>query len=181
MLLMATCAPTRALAQGVSGEYAPERGVRMPTAPPELGHTGDRVRDARRYREGQLVPPGHEVVTTYHGPLLGAGTALFGFHYILSVVLSQTDFRLGRDVRVRDEARNDALMAPLLGPFIALATERSRPVDEMALVALDGVAQIGSLAMAMSGLVLKQEWLMRSERDVSVRVSATGLRLALAF
>ncbi|HEX5634269.1 MAG TPA: hypothetical protein VFX50_13610, partial [Gemmatimonadales bacterium] len=113
------------------------------------------------------------VVTTYHGPLLGTGAALFGFHWILSAVLAQTDFRIGEDTRTRDPSRNNPLSAPLVGPFIALGTEEGRPPEERAVLALDGIAQVGSLCMAMAGLVLEQQWL--------VRVTAGGAVLSLAF
>ncbi len=135
---------------------------------------GEAERDrARPYRDGQLVPPGHEVITTFHGPLLGAGTALFGFHWVLGLVLSQVDFRLDGSDAARPEARNNPLMVPLVGPFIALGTDDARPAAETAVLVLDGVAQIGSLGMIALGITLRQKWL--------VRIQPTGADLAISF
>ncbi len=123
------------------------------------------------YEPGDDVPDGYRVVTTYNGPLLGSGGALFAFHYVLAVVLSSSDFTIGTGSEERDDARNDALIVPLMGPFIALGTEADRPVEEQVLFALDGIAQVASFSVAMSGLMLKQQWLLEIQ-PTGVRVSA---------
>lgn len=171
---------TTVRAQGLDAEFAPERQIRVPDIDAEEPEIDERR--SRRYRDGQLVPPGYEVVTTYHGALLGSGAALFAFHWVLGVVLAKTDLSISDDGSVRDESRNNALMAPLWGPFIALASERGRPGGESALLALDGIAQIGGLAMAMLGLSLRQKWLVPIElADLALCVTPAGATLDLRF
>ena len=165
-VLLATSAVA---AQGLPGGVTPERGVRLPSPAPDVqpdaisGDDGPWERTSWRHVPGEDVPVGYRVVTTYHGALLGTGSALFGFHWLLSVVLSESDFRIDDGRLARDEGRNAPLIAPLIGPFIALGTEADRPAAEQVLLALDGVAQMGSLAMAMAGLLLPQHWLVKIE------------------
>lgn len=175
LVLAVLAGASPAQGQGLPGGYAPERGVRLPSRLPveDEDVLDERDDDVRPYRPGMLVRPGYHVVTTYHGALLGTGTALFAFHWVLSLVLARADLRLDSGEVVRPDARNDALMAPLIGPFIALGTERERPDAEMALFALDGVAQVGSLVMAMSGLLIEQRWV--------VRVEPTGVAVSTRF
>ncbi len=172
--------PTSARAQGLDAEYAPERQIRVPElVAPEPEPDMDR---ARPYREGQLVPPGHEVVTTYHGPLLGSGVALLAFHWVLSLVLARTDLSFAEDGVERAEGRNNPLMAPLIGPFVALGTDAERPGAEYALLAVDGIAQLGGLTMAMIGLTLRQRWLVPlAPAELGVRAGPGGARLELRF
>ena len=74
-----------------------------------------------------------------------------------------------------------AVVAPLIGPFVALGAEEGRPAGEIALLVGDGVAQVGSLAMVVTGLLLRQRWLVPSGGDVSFAITPAGARLDIAF
>ncbi len=157
-------------------DAAPEQQIRVPQLQLEEPPDPDE-RPSRRYRQGALIPPGYVLTTTYNSPLLGTGAALLSFHWILSLVLARTDLSLAPDSAVRKEGRNNALMAPLVGPFIALGTDDDRPGAEYALLTLDGVAQLGSLAMIAAGLTLREKWLV----PVEVDVAGTGTTVRLRF
>lgn len=180
LVVIGLSSTARVRAQGLDAELAPERQIRVPDIEAEEPEIDER--EARAYRDGQLVPPGYEVVTTYHGPLLGSGAAIFAFHWVLGVVLARTDLALGDAEDARAESRNNPLMAPLIGPFVALAGEEGRPGGESALIALDGVAQIGGLAMAMLGLTLRQKWLVPIDlADLALGITTRGATLDVRF
>ena len=159
MLAAVVGVPAAAAAQGVDADLAPERGLWVGDLPPRDPEDEEERERERPYREGALVPPGYRVTTGYHAPLLGTGAAVLSFHWVLSVALAQVDFSLEGEPARRVVARNDALMAPVIGPFIALGTDSERPSGEYALLVVDGVMQVGGLLMVALGLAIKTKWL----------------------
>jgi hypothetical protein len=119
----------------------------------------------------------HQVVTSYHTGALASGIVLFGFNWVLGVVVSRAELSLDDEEADRPAARNHPLMAPLVGPFIALGTDEARPGGEVALLLVNGLAQVGGVALAMVGLSIEERRLV----PIALSLRPTGAALAVAF
>jgi hypothetical protein len=106
--------------------------------------------------DDEPVAPHREVVTTYHTGALASGIVLLGFNWVLGLVVARAEVTLADRDTPRPEARNNPLMAPLVGPFIALGTDDERPGGEIALLLVNGIAQLGGLALVTVGLSFSQ-------------------------
>src|SRR5262245_3375922 len=164
-----------AFGQGMPAEHAPERqtmvGPYDVPAPPE-------ERPAFPYEPGDRVPPGYHVEHGFHTPMLACGGVLLAFNYALSVVAARADVSLV-DATFEDEAsgRNmQPLYVPVIGPFIALGG-KGWVAEEQALLALDGVAQLGGFALMMAGLWVRESYLVYGQ-EVSITATPEGASLA---
>ena len=125
------------------------------------------------YADGDPVPEGYRVEQDFNSGLFAAGVAIFGFSYIMSVLLAASDVSLvesSRETAVHSR-RNNPLYAPLIGPPIALAMGE-RPGSEMALLVADGLVQATGVALLSVGLGTRQQWLVRA---VPGRIAVTAL------
>jgi hypothetical protein len=116
------------------------------------------------YSEGDTIPPGYRTEKRMRKGLFIAGAVTFGSSYLVSVFVAAiaSDSKLG-DALV-------PLYAPLAGPFITIATAESEGAATFTLV-LDGVAQTGGLALALAGLLWKENILVRSDIPTSFMVT----------
>jgi hypothetical protein len=169
-----------ASAQGVDPGRVPESGTR-PSALPEPAPPSERPVVQIPYDPERPIPEGF---VRRSGPRVGimmGGAALFGFAYATSVVLAVTDAELTEsDVEEVEASRhNQALLAPLIGPFAALGTSNRTP-GESVLLTVDGVLQAGGLAMFLVGLATREHWLERAPK-VGWSLSPSYAGLSLSF
>lgn len=180
LILAALTMGAPASAQGVRPGEAPERGTRLPGRGSDEDGLATEQEPSRRipWSEERSVPEGFELREGRRWGLVVGGAATFGFAYLTGVVMAALDVRLTeQDVEEEvSSGRNDALYAPLIGPFVALGTE-DRSGGEAALLVAAGVLQSGGIALAMAGLVTREHWLER----VRVGVGPTGARVSVAW
>jgi hypothetical protein len=86
-----------------------------------------------------------------------AGWSLFGGTWLFSVVLAAMMYEKDRNpgagkVCLNCRAEGDALLIPLVGPFMAIP--KAGGADGKALVAIIGVVQLAGLALGITGTVL---------------------------
>jgi hypothetical protein len=122
-------------------------------APPPYGYPVMMGPKEMDYSEGQPVPPGYHVENHIRKGLFIAGLATFGGVYLVSASIGSVDTG-------NDELK--PLFIPVAGPFIAIHTTRSSGAGTFWLVA-DGVVQGGAILMAVLGLALQQDVLVRND------------------
>lgn len=168
-------------AQGVRLGEAPERGTRLPGRGSEEDREAEVERPARRigWDPERTVPEGFRLMSGPRYGLVVGGAATFGFAYLTGVIFAAADVRLTEQDVEQEEStgRNDALYAPLIGPFVALGTAE-RPAGEQAILVTGGLLQAAGLTLAMFGLAGREHWL---ERDLVVDVGPAGVTLRASF
>jgi hypothetical protein len=157
----------------------PERGARPPVAPsPEApAYIGPYTMD---YIEGAEVPPGYIKVERVRKGLVIAGAVTFGVSWLVSATagVALTDESNGGDCAYESYSENGyyysechdndenegaiPLFIPLVGPFIAMGTMEDVEGPGRAALFLDGVVQVGGMAMLIAGVAAKQTVLVRS-------------------
>ncbi|APR82021.1 Hypothetical protein A7982_07370 [Minicystis rosea] len=109
----------------------------------------------RRWEPGDPIPPGFHPEERPRLGLAISGGVILGLFWFGSAVggAAATDKGLR------------PLMAPLVGPFIAAGTSRAAHRDELVpvLLVMDGLIQVGSAAMLLTGLLLTRPRLVRDE------------------
>lgn len=85
--------------------------------------------------------------------LIVTSASVFTLAYLASAIGATTGFDSDTSV----DAPRGALWIPAVGPFIAIGTSPHRPAGVTALYALDGVVQVASLSLFVTGLVLQHE------------------------
>jgi hypothetical protein len=95
--------------------------------------------------------------------LVTVGASAFTVIYLASALGATT----GYDSDATDRTSRGALWIPAVGPFIAIGYTRAAGVGVV--FALDGVAQIGSIAIFAMGLVTPRPVLVRPAADDSAR------------
>jgi len=141
------------------------------------------------YEPGQAVPVGYRVASGFHTGLLAGGCTLFGFSYVLSIVVATADDAArhaaaesltGETNEVENPSRRP-LYVPLIGPFLAVASDK-RSGSAVALMVLDGITQGAGFTLAMFGLATRQQWLEPEDSEqLSLSVTPAGARLTVAF
>jgi hypothetical protein len=109
------------------------------------------------YDEGQAVPPGYHVEERARRGLVIAGTVTFGSAYLISILGASSA------VASDDNSSDDfaPLFIPVAGPFITLGT--AEDADGVApIFILDGIAQVGGLALLIAGLAAQESILVRN-------------------
>jgi hypothetical protein len=162
---------------------APQRRAPRRARPPVVpsaevpGYVGPYTMD---YIEGAEVPPGYIKVERIRKGLVIAGAVTFGVSWLVSATagVALTDesnhnecYAYGDDIEggggyyseCRDDDNEGAipLFIPLVGPFIAMGTMDAEGPGRAALF-LDGVVQVGGMAMLIAGVAAKQTVLVRS-------------------
>jgi len=121
------------------------------------------------YEEGQPIPPGYRPEEKIRKGLVIAGACVFGGVYLVTVIMVSTT---ASDAVDRGEGP-EWLYVPLAGPFIAIAAIDGMNTGVGALLALDGVAQVGGLAMFIAGLAAKKKVLVRDYSMGGTRIELT--------
>ncbi|EYF08571.1 hypothetical protein [Chondromyces apiculatus] len=123
------------------------------------------------YEEGMQIPDGYTLEMRARRGLVIAGAVTFGTMYGLSLI---------GGVQSISDGNGDfgALVVPLVGPFIALATSDASIDGELgAVLVVDGIAQIGGALMLLGGLLSQKKVLIRNDlasEHVEIVPFATG-------
>jgi hypothetical protein len=117
--------------------------------------------------EGQEPPPGYIRQTRVRKGLVIGGAITFGTTWLLSAVTAGMVMDNGSE---EDGERFAPLFAPVVGPFIAMATTNSEGVGTLVL-AIDGIAQAGGLAMLIAGCA--------AQKSVFVRTGPMGEQMTI--
>lgn len=120
------------------------------------------------YEEGDPIPPGYHRETSIRKGLVIGGAVTFGTLYLVSALTAAavSDLSGGEDFV--------PLYIPVAGPFVTIGTSDA-PAGGAVLLAVDGVAQAGGLAMLILGLAVPRDELVRND------VGGTDLRLTPVF
>ena len=131
------------------------------------------------YEEGQPIPPGYRPEEKIRKGLVIAGACVFGGVYLVNVIMVAT---MAPEAVERGEGP-EWLYVPLVGPFIAIAAIEDMNAGIGALLAIDGLAQVGGLAMFIAGLAAKKKVLVRDytmggiELTPTIGVGSAGAQL----
>ena len=125
--------------------YAPSpMETAMPSMPPKMA-----------FIEGAAIPPGYRVATQPRVGLAVAGFTLFGSLYTASAIT-------GGFVIDGGTSGGGALIAPVVGPFIAIGTAGGGG-GVAVLLMFDGLGQSAGLAMAIAAFAAPSKYIVRSE------------------
>jgi hypothetical protein len=115
------------------------------------------------YEEGAPIPPGYKPESRIRKGLVIAGACVFGGVYIFSVIWGSVF------ISAEGEGEGyEALYVPVVGPFIAMGTIEGVETSSGALLAVDGIAQVGGVAMFIAGLAAKKQVLVRTYETATV-------------
>jgi hypothetical protein len=117
------------------------------------------------YEEGDPVPPGYHPETRVRKGLIIGGAVTFGVLYLLSAATAAA----------ADDFTDDLtpLYIPAVGPFITIGTANAEGAGTFLLI-VDGIAQSGGLLMAILGIAIQQDLLVRND------VEATGPKVRVS-
>jgi hypothetical protein len=132
----------------------PEAALRVYPPPPTLYSSPVRPRELD-WEDGQPIPEGYRVEGRIRKGLVIAGAATFGAAYILTA--------LGAAIAIdnsEDGEPYEPLFIPVAGPFVTIRTADASATATFGLV-VDGVVQVGGLAMLIAGLAAQEQVLVR--------------------
>ncbi len=119
----------------------------------------------RNWQEGEPIPPGYHPAERVRLGLVIGGATLFGVMYFFSVLAASICTSAGPDgksiVCGGSTTHEDALLVPAAGPFIQMA--QSTPATGEVFLALDGLAQLGGIAMLAYGIAAPKPVLVRND------------------
>jgi hypothetical protein len=129
------------------------------------------------YREGRPTPPGYAVDTVPRAGLIVGGATMAGVLHVVSMI-SAVALDAEADETLVDEqggVRSDPefdnrytpLFIPLVGPFITVKTAEAHGTG-MALLVMNGVAQVTGLSLVISGLAAPKKVLVREEPSFAI-------------
>jgi hypothetical protein len=122
-----------------------------PQAPPSTGPTGPRV--ITSWDESQPIPPGYRTEERMRKGLVIGGAVTFGTMYLLTA--------LGAAICSDAGGTCGALYVPAIGPFIQMG--QSSTATGGFFLALDGVVQLGGVAMLIAGIAAPKTVLVRND------------------
>lgn len=148
--------------------------------PPGYGHPGygpppPEGPEEIDYVEGMTIPPGYTRDTKIRKGLVIAGAVTFGTMWLLTAAVGAVwmDYENREDNSLIDDGIEPeevgVLIIPVAGPFVAMGTLEPSVSGGM-ILALDGIAQAGGLAMFIIGLAAKKDVLIRTG-DVEMTVA----------
>lgn len=156
-------APPPGYGQPPPGYGQPPPGYYPPPGYPAPRDTRPSVMD---YDEDQQIPPGYHVRSKVRGGLIGGGAGLLGGFWIISIITGAVG-NAGHELTDGDEPWTP-MYVPVVGPFITMATaSNDLSGGGTALLAIDGVAQLGGLAMIVLGITLPKKQLVRDDHGKS--------------
>lgn len=131
-------------------------------APPQAGPAPIGPRVLRNWDDSQPVPPGYHVEEHARKGLVIGGAVMFGTMYLLTA--------LGAAIASDAGSNATALWVPAVGPFIQMG--QSSSATGAFLLALDGVVQVGGLAMFTIGLAAPRTEVVRNDvGSLTIKVS----------
>lgn len=114
------------------------------------------------YDEGQEIPQGYHLRTSVRKGLIGGGAGMVGGMWLISVFVGV--FGNAGNSLAGSEEKWTPMYVPVLGPFITMGTASSDlSAGGSALLAFDGVVQVGGAAMIILGIALPKKTLVRDE------------------
>jgi hypothetical protein len=127
---------------------------------PQQGDPRPRTMD---YDDGQEVPQGYHVRTKVRTGLIGGGSGLLGGLWIVSIITGI----FGNAGHSLTDGRKDTwtpMYIPAVGPFVTMGTASSDlSGGGTALLAIDGIGQLGGLAMIIIGITVPKKQLVRDD------------------
>jgi hypothetical protein len=126
---------------------APPQGPAVPTGPRVL----------RNWDDSQPIPPGYHAEEHARKGLVIGGAVLFGSMYLLSALVAAVD----SDAYQGQSNPAAALWVPAVGPFIQMGNTGSATAGVF--LAIDGLAQIGGIAMFTIGLADPKTEMVRND------------------
>jgi hypothetical protein len=114
------------------------------------------------YEEGDPIPPGYHTETSIRKGLVIGGGVTFGAVYIFSALFASV---LDAGENAIGDNNDDSfvpLYIPVVGPFITIGSAQSDGGGTFILV-VDGVAQVGGIAMFIAGLAAQRTELVRND------------------
>lgn len=153
------------------GGYYPPPGTPPPQADPRPAWM--------EYDEDQPIPQGYHLRTKVRGGLIGGGAGLLGGLWVVSVITGAIGEGAYRSTRALagDTSISDggwaSLYFPIVGPFAAIGTLNADG-GGAAILALDGIGQLGGAAMIVLGIVLPKKTLVRDSMfEITPSVAVT--------
>jgi hypothetical protein len=181
--------PPATAAQPPPGYAPPPPGYGQPPPgyypPPGYPPYGQPPRDTRPikmdYEEGDPIPQGYHVRTKVRAGLIGGGAGMIGGLWIISIIAGAIG-NAGHELTDGDEPWTP-MYIPVVGPFITMGTAaRDLSSAGHALLAIDGIIQVGGLAMIVLGAVLPKKELIRDDlgaKNFKIAPVVTGNGLGL--
>jgi hypothetical protein len=136
------------------------------------------------YEEGDPIPPGYVRDTRIRKGLVIGGAVTFGTLWLASVVAAATLTANEEQQRTTFDGEGNLvevevddyipLYIPIAGPFITIATADAEVAGAVPLV-IDGVAQVGGLAMLIAGLAARQDVLRRSVGEATIELTPVAM------
>jgi hypothetical protein len=148
-------APQPGYAQGYGPGYTtPLYQQTQPSyVPQSVALSGPRI--IKDWSEGEPIPPGyHESVRARKGLIIG-GAVLFGTMYLISA------FAAAAETDLSSCGCHGGLFIPGAGPFVELG--HSGGATASLFLVLDGVSQVGGIAMFIAGFAAPQTVLVRND------------------
>jgi hypothetical protein len=142
------------------GAYAPAPPPGYYPAQPQYAPAGPRV--INDWEEGQPIPPGYHPTTKIRTGLVIGGAVLFGVTYITTALIGAAI----SDVCDSSCRNAKLLLIPVAGPFTLMGSTTTATGNF--LLALDGLAQAGGVAMFIAGLAAQKTVLVRNVAGVQV-------------
>ena len=172
--------PIPASAYAANGEYvAPMSQTTQPTyIPQSVALSGPR--EIGSYEEGDRVPSGYHTETRVRRGLIVGGAVTFGVLYLFSVLAAAQG---ADEAGAHGTNRQEGLYAPVVGPFIPLATAETS--TGKAFLFIDGLGQVAGAAMLIGGLTSTKTVLVRNDLGsapqlVPMRVGKDGMGFGLS-
>lgn len=164
--LVTSATPARAQVVVQAPVYAPGYATPVYGQPQPIyvsASPGPRV--IRGWQEGEPIPPGYHPAERVRLGLVVGGATLFGVMYLFSAlaagVCSSAQEGTTTSICGGSTTKEDPLLLPAIGPFIQMA-EGGNAVGDVFL-AIDGLAQLGGIAMLIYGLAVPKPVLVRND------------------
>ena len=161
------------------GYYPPPAYGPPPGYPPPPPPKDDRPHEIDDWEEGDPIPPGYTPRGRMRKGLVIGGAVTLGAVWVVNVLVTsiaisieEADEDLSSSTGSVDTVKPEdwaPLYVPVAGPFIAMATLKASG-SGIAVLAIDGVAQAGGLAMLIAGVA--------TEKTVLVRDYSTGFEMS---
>ena len=131
------------------------------------------------YEDGDVVPPGYEIITRPERGLLTGGLITLMVPYGISFLVGGLAVATGSN---RSQEEYGPLLVPVVGPFITMGTWDSVQEEGAFIMLANGFAQTAGAAMIVASILLPDKYIERMARlpgkpEVFVGAGSTTLRL----
>jgi hypothetical protein len=137
--------------------YAPPPGYYAPQQAPQV--VAPRELD---WEPGEPITPGYHPSTKIRTGLVIGGSVTFGVLWLLNISVASVAVQATSDCSSCSSSGLEPLFAPIVGPFIAIATTRANALGGFWL-GFDGVVQAGGVAMLIAGIAAPKNRLIRND------------------